>query len=95
MNTQLLFELAMIAQVAVGFVCAYRLGPQVRFVMRLMILSPCLMALFSLFGAVSGDAIAYKEDVTYAIANIIIYIILASLLSTNKWCVKNESSINH
>lgn len=90
MNTQLLFELAMIVQVCIGFVCAYKLGPHIHLVKRLLVLSPCFMALLSLFGAFTGQYVAYMDDVTYAIANITVYIILALLIQNNQWCKNNE-----
>lgn len=97
MNIQLIFESVMLVQIFVGFFCAYKMGPQIHVVMRWLILSPCIMSLFAIFGDFVGQYTAHVEDITYALANIAIYIILASLLAQNKWkiTVKNESTLNY
>lgn len=84
-ESQILFVLVSIAQIVVGFYCAHKLGPDYPLWVRLVVLAPCLSAVFALWCMVLGIFVAYPPDIIDAFATMLLYALVASRFSSRPW----------
>jgi hypothetical protein len=82
---QYVFIVAMLIQTATGGYCATKLTQETPFIIRVMILSPCFGAIYTLMEILQNQYVAYIPDIFRAASMCCIYFFVASLFSNNPW----------
>jgi uncharacterized protein (DUF983 family) len=84
-KVQIIYAVTMLAWVAIGFYCAARLNSEYPFWVRMIVLSPCLIALGVLGLMTQGQHTAYVGDVMLSISIGLMYALVASRFSSRPW----------
>jgi O-antigen/teichoic acid export membrane protein len=85
MQVQIAYTVTMLAWVAIGFYCATRLNGEYPLWVRMVVLSPCLMALGVLALMAQGQHTAYLGDLMLSISTGLLYALVASRFSARPW----------
>lgn len=81
----LLFFAVMVVLISIGLLCAARLDHRNPFWVRMVVLSPCMVALVTTFRMVKGDYVPYPEDVMFYVALALNYALIYSRFTGRAW----------
>jgi O-antigen/teichoic acid export membrane protein len=84
-EVQVIYTVTLLSWVSIGFYCAARLNGDYPFWVRMIVLSPCLMALGVLGMMTQGGHTAYIGDVLLSISIAFLYALVASRFSNKPW----------
>lgn len=79
------YMIALFLQIAIGFYCAYKMGPDQPFWVRAITLMPCLAAFASLWGMLMHIYVPYVHDLINLTATVCLYALVASKFSAKPW----------
>lgn len=86
------YVLTVVLQVSIGIYCAYKMGPDRPFWVRLVTLMPCLAAIASLWGMVNQAYVPYIHDFISVVATTCLYALVASKFTCKPWLdIRRES----
>ena len=83
---EIIFALMLSMIIVQGFICAANICPSIHHpLVRLLVITPALTALFTLYCMVNGSYQAFQADILRALATNAVYVLLTGHLVGKSW----------